>query len=71
LLSRIGLEEPFGIGGVAGATTLRPGICASQLSHAWMLRAELERGPARAPEHDRDPNLPTDMYSIFAAELMI
>ena len=57
------LSSPLASAGVAGVTTLRPGMCAYQLSNAWECCArELERRAAGAAEdHAGTPTCPPDM----------
>src|SRR3989441_8996588 len=70
LLSRIAdLRSPLASAGVAGATTLRPGMCASQLSHACECCEESWSAAPFGPRNTIGRGIcPPDMYSIRSEE---
>ena len=73
LLSRIAdLSRPLASAGVAGATTFRPGMCATQDSQAWECCAASWSAAPFGPRNTIGIGIwPPDSYRIFAAELTI
>src|SRR6266567_4234011 len=73
LASRIAdLSSPFASAGVAGATTLSPGMCDNHASHAWECCAASCNAAPFGPRNTMGIGIcPPDSYRIFAAELTI